>query len=370
MDLETLREEIPATETCTYLNTGASGPSPRGVVDAQTEFLKRHKFEAPCDEGMYEIAETALESARGSVAEFIGADPRKIALTNSTVEGINHVSTGINWNEGDVVVKTDAEHSAGRFPWERMRELHGVEIRTLATERGRFELEAYKAAVSDARLVCMNSPTWNYGTRLPISELVEIAHEAGARVLIDAVQAPGQLALDVESWGADFVAASGHKWLLGPWGAGFLYVDDDAIEALEPKRVGYYSVEDYTAEDWAYHQDARKFELGTHAIAPYVGLEAAIEHIEAVGIGTIENRIAELTDRLKEGLGDRLLSPPDSSTGLVTFSAEEPENLVEALASQGIQIRWLPEPYACRASVHAFNTAAEMDQLLQALDGA
>lgn len=369
MDPETLREEIPALANCTYLNWGASGPSPRRVVEAAAEFERRHQYRSPCTEGMgmYQDAMTATEETRESVASLLGTDPGNVALTESTVEGINHVATSIDWQPGDVVVRTDDEHSASRLPWQRMRDLHGVEIRTLETERGHLDMEAVKTAVEDARLLCLNSPTWNYGTRQPVSELVGVAHDAGARVLVDAVQAPGQGRLDVESWGADFVAASGHKWLLGLWGAGFLYVSDDALPALSPARIGYFSVSDYQAEEYEFYSDARKFDLGTRSISPLVALRTAIETAHEVGLETIEQRIQRLTDRLKAGLGDRLLTPENSQSGLVTFAADDPEQLVERLGAEGIKIRWLSDPYACRVSVHAVNTAEEVDQLLDAL---
>ncbi len=367
MNPETLRAKMPALADCCYLNTGASGPSPRPVVEAAAEFERHHQYRAPCAEGMYETAASALADTRGAVAGLLGTDPENIALTDSTVEGINHVSTGIDWEAGDLVVRTDSEHAAGRFPWQRMADLHGIETEVLATERGRIDLDELKSAVADARLLCVNSPTWNYGTRLPVAEIVEIAHDADTLVLVDAVQAPGQHAVDVQSWGADFVAASGHKWLLGLWGAGFLYVSDDGLDVLEPSRIGYASVTDYQSEQYEFHADARKFELGTQSIAPYVALETAIELIESIGLETIEQRIARLTDRLKDGLGERLLSPEDARTGLVTFAANEPEKLVERLAAKGIQIRWLPDPYACRVSVHAFNTAEDIDRLLETI---
>ncbi|MXR50841.1 aminotransferase class V-fold PLP-dependent enzyme [Halovenus sp. WSH3] len=367
MDPESLRSEIPAFEECTYLNWGASGPSPRTVVDAAAEFERYHQYDSPADEGMYEAADEATESAREAVAGLLGTRSRNVALTQSTADGINHVATSIDWQPGDVVVRTDTEHSAARLPWERMAELHDIEIRVLETTAGRLDFDELKTAVSDARLLCFNSPTWNYGTRQPVEEIVDIAHDAGARVLVDAVQAPGQQPVPVEQWGADFVAGSGHKWLLGVWGAGFLYVSDDALDALTPTRIGYYSVEEYDAEDPDFYDDARKFDLGTRSVAPFVALETAIERLESVGVDTVDQRISRLADRLKDGLGERLLSPRDAKSGLVTFSAEDAEATVERLAARDIQIRYLPDPYACRVSVHAVNTDEDIDELLDAL---
>lgn len=367
MDPAQLRSDIPALDSCTYFNWGASGPSPRRVVAAATEFERHHQFESPANEGMYEAAMTATSAAREAVGRLLDTDTENVALTHSTVDGINHVATSIDWQPGDVVVRTDSEHSAARLPWERMRELHDIDVRVLSTTGGRLDMDELRDAVADARLLCLNSPTWNLGTKQPVREIVDIAHDAGAQVLIDAVQAPGQSRLPVESWGADFVVASGHKWLLGLWGAGFLYVSDEALPTLSPTQVGYFSVVDYQAETVEFYPDARKFELGTRSVAPLVALQEAIETMEAVGIDTIERRIDRLSGRLKDGLGDRLLTPADSETGLVTFEAEEPEALVERLAAEDIQIRWVPDPYACRVSVHAYNTAEDVDRLLDAL---
>jgi len=367
MDPETLRADIPACEECAFLNTGASGPSPRRITDAITTFQERHKLAGPCGDGVYGIASDARESARDAVAGFVGADPGEVALTRNTVEGINHVATGIDWEPDDVVVRTDLEHPAGELPWQRMADLHGIEVRELGTERGRIDRDALKDAVAGARLLCVSSIAWNYGTRLPVAEIVEVAHDAGARVLVDAVQSPGQEPIDVSIWGADFVAASGHKWLLGAWGSGFLYVDGDTLEALSPSRIGYFSVTRDGGEGYEYAPDASRFELGTTAVGPYVGLATSVDLFGEVGLDAVGERVGRLTDRLKQGLGDRLLSPRDSESGLICFAADDPEATTERLAAEGIRIRPIPDPHACRASVHVFNTAEDIDSLLEAL---
>ena len=366
MDPETLRAECPAYKSCCYLNTGASGPSPERVVEAVSGFERHHQYRAPCEEGPYTAAFDTLASARERVASLLGARADQIALTRSTVEGITHVAGAIDWTPGDVVVRTDLEHPAGELPWQHLRDRQDIELRTIPTERGRLHLETLPELLADARLVCLSSLAWNYGTRLPVGQVVELAHEAGALVLVDAVQSVGQMPVDVTAWGADFVAASGHKWLLGPWGSGFLYVADP--EAHQPQRIGYFSVEMGTeGADYEFRPSARRFELGTTAVGAYAGVETAIETMQSVGIDTVAARIDRLTDRLVDGLGDRLVSPPDARSGLVVFEAADPETLVDRLAEQEIQIRTLSEPHACRVSVHAVNTADDIDQLLDAL---
>ncbi|MBX0322876.1 aminotransferase class V-fold PLP-dependent enzyme [Halomicroarcula sp. F13] len=367
MDPAELRAAIPALDRCTYFNTGASGPSPRPVVDAATDFLERHAFEAPAGEGPYAVAWDAIAAAREVAADHIGARPDDVAFTRSTADGVNLVASAIDWQPGDVVVRTDLEHPAGTLPWDRLADTHDVEVRVLETERGRLDLDAVRDAVADARLVVLSSLTWTHGTRLPVGEVVDIAHDAGAQVLVDAVQSVGQHPVDVTEWGADFVTAAGHKWLLGIWGAGVLYVDPGAHDRLRQTRIGYRSVEEMNADEYAYHTGARRFEVGTTSPAPYVALAAAIETMESVGLDTVETRVERLTDRLKDGLDDRLLSPERYESGLVTFAVEDPEATVERLAADGIVVRSLPHPEAVRASVHAFNDEGDVDRLLDAL---
>jgi len=366
MDPEDLRDEIPAVEDTVYLNTGASGPSPRPVVEAATDFLERHEYEAHAAGEPYGMAYDELGAARDHAAEFVGAEPDDLALTNSTADGISRIAAAVDFEPGDTVAYTDLEHPAGTLPWERAADLHGIDTHVLETERGRVEMDTVKDAVSEARLLCLSSLSWNYGTRLPVAEIVDVAHDAGTRVVVDAVQSPGQHPVDVDEWGADAVAAAGHKWLLGLWGAGFLHVDPEFAAELEPRRASYRSVDVPSAPGCELTDGAQKLEIGTVSPAPHVALATAIDRIQAVGLDTVADRIERLTDRLKSGLGDRLLSPREYESGLVTFRADDPEGLVERLGEEGVVIRSLPDG-TVRASIHVFNTSGDVDRLLGAL---
>jgi cysteine desulfurase/selenocysteine lyase len=367
MNPEDLRAAIPALESGIYLNTGATGPSPKPVIDATTESVRQHESEAPVEDGAYPTAFDVFDETRDAVATFLGADSSEIALTHSTADGISRVAASIDWEPSDVIVRTDLEHSAGVLPWWNLQH-EGCDVRVHETECGQLDLDTLADELADARLVCLNSITWSHGTRLPVRDVVEIAHESDTLVLIDAVQSVGQTAVNVDEWGADFVVGAGHKWLLGPWGAGLLYVRDEIEAELTPAQVGYRSVVDPTAQSPEFKPGAARFEVGTTNIGPYAGLQAAIETIESVGMDTIEDRIAWLTDRLKDGLGERCLSPPSYESGLVTFSADDSEELVEQLKDDDIYVRALPFPDdAVRVSVHAYNTAEDIDALLTAI---
>ena len=364
MDPEALRADIPAVEKVAYMNTGASGPSPRRVVEAAESALERHEYESHAGEGPYAAAFGLFDDVRERLGEFLGTDPGNVALTQSTADGINRIASSLDWSAGDVVVRTDVEHPAGVLPWRRLGDARDVETRVVPTEAGRIDREAYRDAVTGARLVCVSAITWTAGTRLPVADLVADAHDAGAEVLVDAVQVPGQAPMPVEDWGAEYVAAAGHKWLLGPWGAGFCYVDPDAAERLAPLQIGYRSVEAPSDERYEFHPGARRLEVGTTSPAPHAGLRESLSVFDELGIETVQSHVARLTDRLKDGLGDdRIVGPREYESGLVAFAADDPEGLVERLGDAGVVVRSLPTG-TVRASVHVFNTAADVDRLL------
>jgi selenocysteine lyase/cysteine desulfurase len=368
MNPRELRADTPALHEDVYLNFGAHGPSPRYVVEAADEFVRSHEYETNTRNDPYEVAFDAYDRVRERVASFVGADDDEIALTESTTAGINAVANAIDWEPGDIVVRTDLEHPAGTLPWQRL-EQKGVKVHIVETTDGRVDFDAFAAAVADARLACFSAVTWTHGTRLPVADLVDIAHEAGAFALVDAVQVPGQLPMDVNKWGADAVAAAGHKWLLGLWGGGFLYVDSNAADSLTPATVGYRSVETPTADPYEFAAGARRFEVGSANPAPHVALAESIEAISEVGVDRIADRIQELAGQLAAGIpDDRLLSPAVPESGLVTIDVDDPQATVDRLASTGIVVRALPTPDAVRASVHAVNTHTEVKRLLDTLE--
>lgn len=362
-----LRADIPALQEDVYLNFGAHGPSPQYVVSAAAEFIRTHEYESPIRDDPYEMAFREFNRTRERVASFIGAEPGEVALTESTTAGINAIANAVDWQPGDVVVRTDLEHPAGILPWQRL-EREGIEVRVVETERGRVDEEEFADAVEEAKLVSFSAVTWTHGTRLPVADLVDIAHETGTLVLVDAVQVPGQIPLDVTEWGADIVAAAGHKWLLGLWGGGFLYVNNDVADTLAPRSVGYRSVETPTADVLEFKSGARRFEIGSANPAPHVALREAVDVIDEVGVNHIADRIQQLTRQLVENIPeDRLYSPSTPESGLVAIDVNDPETTVERLASDGIVVRSLHEPAAIRASIHAVNTTHDVDQLLDAL---
>lgn len=168
--------------------------------------------------------------------------------------------------------------------------------------------------------------------------------------------------------GADIVAAAGHKWLLGTWGAGFLYVSDDVIDTLNSRTIGYRGVVTPTNEAYEFKPGARRFEIGTTNPAPYVALQTDIETLDEIGFGTVESRIQQLITRLIDGIrDDRILSPMSPESGLITINVDDPTTTVERLKESNIVIRSLSDLDAIRASVNVFNTEENIETLLAEL---
>lgn len=371
MNLKELRSEIPGIDDRVYLNWGKSGPSPERVVDRVASAAEYHAYQAPRREGMYSYAYGSIDETREIIADFIGCRPDNVALTQSTADGIGKVASAIDWEPGDRVIRTDVEHSAGILPWRHVQDRAGIEIDIVEHGvDGEFDPADFAAAIGpDTKLVCLSAISWTHGVRLPVREVVDLAHEHGAYVLVDFVQSIGQTPVDVTDWNADFATAAGHKWLCGPWGAGVLYVADGLDDELNPAQIGYRSVKDPKADEgYEYHDGARRFEIGTMNPAPYHGLQESIAMVEEIGLAEIEDGIRDLMEYFKDGLNaEQLLSPRSYESGLVTVSVDSPEEFVDDVADQGIEVRTLPVPNAVRACFHAVNTREDADALRERL---
>jgi selenocysteine lyase/cysteine desulfurase len=364
MDLAEFRADIPATSEATYLNTGSSSPSSVDVVESMQAFLEYHGYASPTAEGMYQPVYGAFEEARQDVADFLNARPEEVALTQSTGDGVSRVANAIQWGSGDTVVRTDIEHPTAVVPWKSLEREHDLNVEVLETDAGHIDLDRLKDAVAGARLVCVSSISRKYGRQLPISDITDIAHDSGAEVLVDAVQSVGQVPVDVTDWEADYVAAASHKWLVGPWGAGFLYVSEDVLPELRPRHVSYRGV-DRDSPTLDLHPDARRLEIGTTSAAPYVGLSTALDRLTSVGVTTIERRIESLTALLKNELPEAvLMSPRSFESGLIALDDDTPTRTVERLATHDIQVKPISEPDGIRLSLHGFNTKPEIERFI------
>ncbi len=397
--MQRLREDFPALQrevrpgvSLVYLDSTASTLKPRPVVERLAEFYLYHY--ANIHRGIHTLAEEATEAyeqARARVARFIGAaHPEEIVFVRNATEAINLVAK--SWGKaflqpGDLVVVTEMEHHANIVPWQQLVEERGIRLAFVpVTPEGRLDLDAYARLLAQGPklvgLVHMSNVT---GTVNPIADMARMAHEVGARVLVDGAQSTPHFPVNVQALGVDFYAFSGHK-MLGPSGIGVLYARRELLEAMPPFLGGGGMIRKVTLEGFTPAELPAKFEAGTPAIAEAVGLAAAIEYLESVGWEAItahERALGEyLLPRLLEIPGLRLLGPTTMEDRGTVFSfwldAAHPHDVAQVLDHYGVAVRAghhcaqplhqrYGVPASTRASLYLYNTFEDLDRFLQAL---
>jgi len=385
---QTVRDGVPLV----YLDNAASSQRPTQVIQAIVETYERHY--ANVHRGIHWLADHATdlyENAREAVRRFINAPAREeIIFTSGTTAGINLVAR--SWGDasvhtGDEILLTEMEHHSNLVPWFQMAERTGAKVRHVpVTDDGRLDLEAFDRLLSRrTRLVAVTALSNVLGTINPVAEIIRRAHDAGALVLVDGAQSVPHRATDVAALDADFLAFSGHK-MLGPSGIGVLYGKRDLLEAMPPFLGGGSMIRRVTLEGFEPADVPARFEAGTPAIVPAIGLGAAIEYLERVGLDAIGDHERTLTRRAHEVLasvgGVRVLGPgPDETGGIVSFVMDRihPHDVAQLLDRHGVAIR---AGHHCamplhrrfriaatsRASFYFYNTLEEIDCFAEALE--
>jgi cysteine desulfurase / selenocysteine lyase len=400
MDVETIRKDFPilsremAGKPLVYLDSASTSQKPRSVIDAVVAFYERHNANA--HRGIYPLgqeATDAYEGAREKVAAFIGApDPRCVIFNRGTTEAVNLVAHG--WGrrflgEGDEIVLTEMEHHSNIVPWQLAARDTGAVLRYVQlTDDGLIDPDAVASTItSRTKLVAVSGQSNVIGTFSPIPEMAEMAHEAGARILVDGAQFASHNPIDVAELDVDFLTLSGHK-MLGPTASGGLYGRLDVLEEMDPFLGGGEMIQEVFPNHSTYKEPPWKFEAGTMNVAQSVGLGAAVEYLDDIGMKNVRDHERELTayaiDRL-QAAGARVFgsSDPDRRGGAVSFWYKDihPHDLATVLGEHGVALRaghhcaqplmrWLGVPATARASFHVYSSADEVDALVEALKAA
>jgi cysteine desulfurase/selenocysteine lyase len=337
-----------------------------------------------------EEATQAHENARKRIAEFIGATyAREVIFTRNATESINLVVNSwgrANLQSGDLVILTGMEHHSNIVPWHMLAEDIGLRLEFIpVSDDGRLDLEAYKSLLEKSpRLVGFVHVSNMLGTINPVAEMADLAHDAGALVLVDGAQSVPHMPVDVRELDVDFYAFSGHK-MCGPTGIGVLYGREALLEAMPPFMGGGDMIKRVRLEEFAANEIPWKFEAGTPSIAQAIGLGAAVEYLQEVGLENIHFHEKQLTgyalDRVGEIPGVTIYGPDLSEhAGVVTFTLEgiHPHDIAQILDDDGIAVRAghhctmpLHErfgiPASVRASFYLYNTEQEIDRLVEGL---
>ncbi|WP_062308630.1 cysteine desulfurase [Alicyclobacillus sendaiensis] len=398
MNAEELRKDFPILSEringhrLVYLDNAATSQKPRQVIDAIRRYYEHDNSNV--HRGVHTLgsrATEAYEAARERVARFIGArSPQEVVFTRGTTESLNMIAHGYaraKLGEGDEIVLPPSEHHSNLIPWQQAARATGATLRYLPLQPdGTIRLEDVEAAVTDrTKIVAIAHVSNVLGTVNPVREIAEIAHRHGAIIVVDGAQSVPHMPTDVVAMDCDFLAFSGHK-MLGPTGIGVLYGKAELLAEMEPTYFGGEMIDVVDLYESTWKEAPWKFEGGTPIIAGAIGLAAAMDYLEKVGMAEIERHDAALAakavERLAEIDGVTIFGPPpgQSRAGLVTFNLGRvhPHDLATVLDARGVAIRaghhcaqplmrLFNVPATARASFYLYNTEEDVDALVDAV---
>jgi cysteine desulfurase / selenocysteine lyase len=403
IDLSSCKKDFPIFErkvrggnSLIYLDSGATSQKPNSVIEAESNFYRT--VNAAVHRGAHLLAEEAseaYESAREKVAAFIGARSNEVIFTKSATESLNILAysfgnpdSRINIKAGDQIVVTEIEHHANLIPWQQLAKRTGAELRWLSvTADGRIDLTNLDQVITKkTKIVAITHQSNVLGSILPVETIVKASRAVGALVVLDACQSAPHFALDVKKLDIDFLAFSGHK-TLGPTGIGVLWGKFDLLEKLEPSLFGGSMVDSVTMESATWAATPRKFEAGVPNMAQAVGLSAAIDYLNQIGMHNIAQHEQDLTSYLLKGIvgisGVKVIGPVDMKDrgGVVSFTVDgvHPHDVGQVLDQYGIAVRtghhcaWplmrkLNLVGTTRASLYLYNSKSDVDSLLESIE--
>lgn len=372
-DWDQFRRHMPVARRWAYLDHAAVAPLSGPAQDA----LVRWAEDAAANgDAFYPAWKQGIEQLRGLAAAMIHAQPEEIALVGNTTAGINLVSEGFPWRSGDNVVLPDNEFPTNQYPWMNLTD-RGVEARRVPTDGGQIDLNRVAAACDRrTRIVAISWVSYSSGWRNDLDRLAELAHSRGALLLVDAIQGLGVFPLDMRRTQVDFLAADGHKWLLGPEGAGVFFIRREHLDLLRSTGVGWHSVahsHDFNHIELVFRDTAARYEGGSWPMAGMLALKASLELLSQFGFEAIARRVLEVGDLASNRLeqqGAQIHSDRREAhrSGIVSFSLppRDPETLRRQCLQRDVVL-------SCRAgrlriSPHAYNNAADIERLIEALE--
>ena len=357
-DFPILKRQIRGNNRLIYLDSGATSQKPNSVLDAERDFYVNHN--AAVHRGAHQLAEEATElyeGAREKVATFIGAQVDEVIFTKSATESINAIAYSLgnstpgskfHIKAGDRIVVSEMEHHANLIPWQELARRTGAELVWFkVTEVGRLDLSNIDELItSRTKVVALTHQSNVLGTINPLDEITKKAHEVGALFVLDACQSVPHYRVDVKTLNVDFLAFSGHK-MLGPTGVGILWGKKELLDEMPPFLTGGSMIETVTMESATYLDAPKRFEAGVPNMAQAVGLGAAVDYLNRVGLDAIHAHEVALTQKALEGLqtiqGLSVIGPKDLEMrgGVVSFAVEgiHPHDLGQALDQYGIAVR-------------------------------
>lgn len=402
LDVAKIKADFPILERevngrrLVYLDSAASSQKPRQVLEAMDTYYET--THANVHRGVYQIAADAthqFEGARAALARFIGADsPHEIVFTKNVTEAMNLVAHSwgrANLAEGDAVLLSEIEHHANIVPWLQLQAERGIELRYIPVgDDHELDLSDLDRLVDGVKLVGITAMSNVLGTIPPLRRIIDAAHGAGALVLVDGAQWVPHLPTDVGELGCDFFGFTGHK-MLGPTGIGGLWARAELLEAMPPFMGGGEMIRDVRLDGFTPNEVPWRFEAGTPPIAEAIGLHAAVDYLDRLGMEAVRQHEVELTAYAMRTLGDRfgdgitIHGPPEPASrgGVLSFAFSDlhPHDISQVLDQEAVCVRaghHCAKPLmrkmgvgaTARASLYLYNDESDVDALGDALESA
>jgi selenocysteine lyase/cysteine desulfurase len=370
-----LRELFPITKHTIYLNHAAVSPPPTCTLEAVESQLRDVAENGSLN---YRSWLAVKEKARKLAAGMLEARPEQIAFMRNTSDGLSTIANGLRWRTGDNLVTFRNEFPSNIYPWLRLRDAFGVEVRMCEEHAGRVDTDELIGLIdSNTRIVAISQIQYASGFRADLERIGRAARAHDALLVVDVIQAMGVIETNVGDLLIDAAAGAGHKWLLTPEGVGLLYLSDRARERIEPTVVGWISVpdpEDYANFEQGWNKGTLAWESGTSPMALIHGLAASLEFLTEIGVGRIASYLEELTDHLCERLQNshyEIVSSrkPHEKSQIVCIrhrGGPSPMDLYSHLKLRNIITA--PRGNRLRIAPHCYNTLEEIDTLIDALE--
>ena len=370
MTIDQIRSAFPILQRRNYLNSCSLGALSDRAEERLRDFVAQwHDYGASA---WYEHWWGLLGELRGRIEALFAAPAGTVALMPSTSACLAAISSSLDWTKRNRIVTTELDFPTLLYQWKVRPEAEMVVLKS--PDGVHIDPQQFAEAVDDRTLAIATSHVFfTTGAIQDLAAIADIARRAGAYSLIDGYQGAGQVPVDLPATGVDFYTAGPLKWLCGGPGLAYLYVRDELITALEPTITSWFASQDqfdFNPGEFRYHADARRFELGTPALATVHTALGGQEIVDEVGMEAIRRRNVMLTDRLVDGsraagFSPRVSDVPSARSAVITIRHPDPAPAVAHLAQRGIIVD--NRPGVVRASPHFYNTAAEIDEFLEAL---
>ncbi|MHA1638535.1 MAG: aminotransferase class V-fold PLP-dependent enzyme [Candidatus Thorarchaeota archaeon] len=369
IDPEFISEMFPTLSEMTYLNNAATGIPPITVIDAIKEYLG-NKIHA---KGKFDETLDALGNIRENLGKLLGGTSSEFGLVPNTSLGINMIANGIDYPKGSNIVICDLEFPANYVPWQNISRLNGIDLRVVKSKNGAVPLEKFREQIDEyTRVVAVSLTQFASGYRSDVKALADDVHKSGGYLVADIIQAAGWLDIDLHNMGVDFAAAQSAKWLIGPIGSGFIYVNEKNLDSLVPKFLGWWGVKEM--DNFSYferdqYSDARKFEVGSPSMLSNIGFLKSLELLLSIPADVRESVALGNADYLRKRLGELDIEFYDfderNKSPIVSCTPPNVEEVHKKFQSEKIYCS--VRNGRLRVSPHFYNTHEEIDRLLEVL---